>query len=169
MKWSARARAWSLRTLTGAFFLVLVWFAVRYARTVAWRDVGHALSATPTGTLLAAGMLAAASYATYSAFDLAGRAYTGHRLRAAQVIRITFISYAFNLNLGSLVGGVALRMRLYARRGLSAATISRVVALSIVTNWLGYLVVAGLVFTFEPPQPPPDWPLSDVGLHLWGR
>jgi len=31
---------------------------------------------------------------------------------------IKFADLAFNLNLGSLVGGVALRYRLYSRRGL---------------------------------------------------
>jgi hypothetical protein len=34
---------------------------------------------------------------------------------------VTFISYAFNLNLGSLVGGVAFRYRLYSRLGLGNA------------------------------------------------
>ncbi len=163
-----RARAWGLRALTAVFFGVLAWFIVRHARTIAWQDVGRALTTTPAALLAGAGLLAAASHATYSAFDLVGRAYTGHRLRAAQVMRVTFISYAFNLNLGSLVGGIALRLRLYARLGLSTLTISRVVGLSIVSNWLGYLVLAGLVFSFTPPQPPPGWALSDVGLRLLG-
>ena len=30
---------------------------------------------------------------------------------------VTFVSYVFNLNLGSLVGGVAFRYRLYSRLG----------------------------------------------------
>lgn len=168
MRLTARARTWAVRALTAVFFLVLAGFIVRHARTIAWHEVEQTLAATPAVTLLAAGLLAAASHATYSAFDLTGRAYTGHRLRVAQVLRVTFISYAFNLNLGSLVGGIALRVRLYARLGLSYLTISRVVGLSIVGNWLGYLVLAGLVFSFAPPQPPPGWALSDVGFRMLG-
>ncbi len=163
-----RARTWLLRGLTLAFFAALAVFGVRYARTIQWQDVGQALAATPAHVLAAAVALAAASHLTYSSFDLLGRAYTGHRLRVVQVLRVTFTSYAFNLNLGSLVGGIALRLRLYARLGLSYLTISRVVGLSLVTNWLGYLVLAGLVFSLAPPQPPPSWALSDLGLRLLG-
>jgi uncharacterized membrane protein YbhN (UPF0104 family) len=163
-----KARTWLLRALTLAFFSALAFFGVRYARTIAWQDVGRALAATPVPTLLAAVALSAASHATYSSFDLLGRAYAGHRLRTAQVMRITFTSYAFNLNLGSLVGGIALRLRLYARLGLTYPTIMRVLGLSLVTNWLGYLVLAGLVFSLAPPQPPPSWALSDLGLRVLG-
>lgn len=165
---SISARAWMLRALTLAFFVALAFFGARYARTIVWQDVGQALADTPPHTLVAAMALAAASHVTYSGFDLLGRSYTGHPLRAAQVMRVTFISYAFNLNLGSLVGGIALRLRLYARLGLSYLTISRVVGLSIATNWLGYLVLAGLVFSLAPPQPPPTWTLSDLGLRVLG-
>ena len=55
-------------------------------------------------TLLLAGGLAAASHGLYSCYDLIGRRQTGHALRARQVLATAFVSYAFNLNLGALVG-----------------------------------------------------------------
>jgi glycosyltransferase 2 family protein len=162
----AAARPWLVSALSLAFFAVLVYFGWRYARTIAWPQVLRALTATPWPTLAAAGALAALSHAIYSSFDLLGRAYTGHRLRTAPVLCITFISYAFNLNLGSLVGGIALRLRLYTQRGLSYLTVTRLFSLSIVTNWVGFLVLAGSLFVLVPPQPPPAWPLT--GLELRG-
>jgi uncharacterized membrane protein YbhN (UPF0104 family) len=148
---AAAARPWWVAGLAGVFFCVLAYFGWRYARTIAWQDVREALAATPAPTLVAAGVMAAMSHAIYSSFDLLGRAYTGHRLRAVQVLGITFISYAFNLTLGALVGGVALRLRLYTRQGLSALTITRGCIFSIVTNWFGFLVLAGTVFALAPP------------------
>jgi hypothetical protein len=71
------------------------------------------------------------------------------------VMGVTFISYAFNLNLGSLVGGVAFRYRLYSRWGSTTDTITRVLGFSMLTNWLGYLVVAGAAFCFWPLALPP--------------
>ena len=47
---------------------------------------------------------------------------------------VTFISYVFNLNLGSLVGALALRFRLYSRLGLTYGVIARVASLSMLTN-----------------------------------
>ena len=54
-------------------------------------------------------------------------------------------SYAFTLNLGLLVGGVGVRYRLYARRGVDAGTIGQVVGTSVLTNWVGYLLLAAVL------------------------
>lgn len=164
----AAARPWLVSGLTLAFFSLLLFFGWRYARTVAWQDVWGALKATPRPALLAAGVLTAASHAVYSTFDLLGRAHTGHRLRTAQVLGISFVSYAFNLNLGSLVGGVALRLRLYTRRGLSYLTATRVLALSIVTNWFGFLVLGGWLFLLAPPALPAAWGLAEPQWRALG-
>ena len=53
----------------------------------------------------------------------AGNTSIGHQLGTPAVLATTFISYAFNLNFGSLVGGLAFRFRLYSRQGeLNVAT-----------------------------------------------
>jgi len=166
---AASTRSRWVSGLTLAFFAVLIYLAWRYARTIAWQDVQQALADTPTPALLAAGVMAAISHAIYSCFDLLGRAYTRHRLRAVQVLGITFISYAFNLTLGSLVGGIGMRLRLYTRLGLSALTVTRVFIFSIVTNWFGFLVLAGAVFALAPPPVGTDWSspaLRALGLGL---
>lgn len=157
-----------VRALTWALIAGVAWFSLRYARSVDWPQVGRALQDTPASVLGAAAVLAAASHVIYSTYDLLGRRYTGHRLPTAQVMAVTFVSYAFNLNLGSLVGGIAFRLRLYSRLGLPVATITRVLTLSMLTNWLGYLVMAGAVFAGWPPPLPPGWPLAGNGLRLLG-
>ena len=107
------------------------------------------LRAYSIGTLSLAAGFAAASHALYCGYDLIGRHETGHRLASLKVVGVGFTCYAFNLNLGSLVGGVALRYRLYARLGLHAETITKILALSLLTNWLGYFFVAGCVSLFR--------------------
>jgi uncharacterized membrane protein YbhN (UPF0104 family) len=81
---------------------------------------------------------------------------------------ITFVCYAFNLNLGSLIGGVAMRYRLYSRFGLDSTVITRIAATSMLTNWSGYLLLAGLVFWWRPLPLPADWKLDSGGLRLLG-
>jgi uncharacterized membrane protein YbhN (UPF0104 family) len=93
---------------------------------------------------------------------------TKHSLGTGTVMGVTFISYAFNLNLGSLVGGVAFRYRLYSRLGLGNDTITRVLGFSMLTNWLGYLVVAGAAFCFWPLALPPNWKIGNEGLRILG-
>ena len=143
---------WFTRGLALAFFAVVAWLIVRQARTVDWPSVGQALQALPAGVLAVAGALALASHATYGTFDLVGRHVTGHGLGRSTTLGIAMTSYPFTLNLGSLIGGVGVRYRLYERRGVDPGTIGQVVGTSILTNWVGYLLLAAVLpWLWQPP------------------
>jgi uncharacterized membrane protein YbhN (UPF0104 family) len=159
---------WAMRIGKIAFFAIVAYLLVSQAREVKWDTVLSSMRAYPVQQLLIAAALAYASYALYSCFDLLGRHTTGHTLAPAKVMTVNFISYAFNLNFGSLIGGVAFRYRLYARLGLDTATTTRVVFMSMLTNWLGYILLAGLVFWLRPFALPPDWKLDTSGLRILG-
>jgi hypothetical protein len=140
----------------------------RQAQDVEWAAVWNSVQALPTATLLGGVALTMASYMLYSCFDLLGRHHTGHHLPVAVVLRLTFISYAFNLNLGSLVGGVAFRYRLYQRLGLELGQVTRIMALSMATNWLGYLSLAGAMLLWFPFSTPARWGVGPEDLRLLG-
>jgi len=159
---------WTRRALTLLFFGVVIALLVRYARTVDWSDVMASLRGTPRFALLAAIGFAAGSHLLYSCFDLIGRRYTGHQLPTPTVMAVNFISYAFNLNLGTLVGGVAFRYRLYSRLGLDNGEITRIVSVSMLTNWLGYMLLGGFLFLVHPLQLPPHWKMGNHGLQWLG-
>jgi uncharacterized membrane protein YbhN (UPF0104 family) len=81
---------------------------------------------------------------------------------------VTFVSYAFNLCIGSIVGGVGFRYRLYSRLGLKNGVITRIVSMSMLTNWLGYKLLAGLLFIVHPLALPPSWHMGNHGLEWIG-
>lgn len=159
---------WAKRLLNILFFAAVAYLLATLARKVEWEEVFLTIRRRPVEGLLLAALLAGASHALYSCFDLIGRHVTGHGLKVRQVMAVGFISYAFNLNLGALIGGFAFRYRLYSRFGLGAEVVTRVLALSVLTNWLGYLLLAGLVFWWSPIPLPPDWKLDTFGLRLLG-
>ena len=68
---------------------------------------------------------------------------------------VSFICYAFNLTLSTWVGGIGMRYRLYSRLGLPGSTITRIFSLSITTNWLGYILLAGIGL------------LTIIAVYLW--
>lgn len=140
----------------------------RYAQHVDWKEVWTSLTELPRPALLLAIGLAATSHLLYSCFDLLGRRYTGHSLRTRTVMAISFISYAFNLTIGSIVGGVGFRYRLYSQAGLPNGVITRIVSMSMLTNWLGYKLLAGLLFIFHPLELPPSWHMGNHGLQWAG-
>ena len=159
---------WARRLATLVFFAAVVALLWRSAQHVDWDDVWSSIKETPRPALMIAIGLAAASHLLYSCFDLLGRRYTGHRLPTPIVMTINFISYAFNLTLGSLVGGVAFRLRLYSQAGLAKGVITRIVSMSMLTNWLGYKLLAGLLFIFHPLALPPAWHMGNHGLQWVG-
>lgn len=159
--WFKRGAPWGLAALV----LTLV---ARQAHTVDWPAVWQELFRQSPGRLAAAAALALVSYGLYASFDLVGRRLTGHRLSAARTLGTAAISYAFNLNVGAWVGGIGMRLRLYTRWGLSTPTVMQIVGHSMVTNWLGYLWVAGAMLAWAPPPLPDAWVLSAAGLRASG-
>ncbi len=156
------------RTLSVAFFALVVYLIAKQARLVEWDEVWASVQAYPATMLLGAAALAALSHLTYATYDLISRHQVGHTLGTGRVMLTTFISYAFNLNFGSLVGGLAFRFRLYAKQGLEPGVISQIFGFSMLTNWLGYLVLAGVLCIVQPIAPPEEWPLGSGALSLLG-
>lgn len=156
------------QVLTWAFFLLVLVLVARQARSIDWQAVGDALQGLPGLTLFGAVLLAGFSHALYASYELIGRHLTSHHVPPRRALAIGASSYAFNLNLGSLIGGLALRYRLYARSGLKAAQAAQVIGASIATNWLGYLALAGLLLAWRPLDLPPAWRLDTAGLRWLG-
>jgi glycosyltransferase 2 family protein len=145
-----RLRRW----LLPLFGLLVLGLLLSHAHKVDWRGAWQALQAYSPALLLQALALATLSHVLYGLFDLIGRGHTRHRLGRLRTWAIAIASYAFNLNLGALIGGVALRVRLYMREGLDEATIAQVLGLSLVTNWIGYGLLAGSLFAAGVITPP---------------
>jgi glycosyltransferase 2 family protein len=162
--WRALVRQRWFGPVVALLFLALVgWLVADHVREIDWGQVRAALSAYRAPTLAIAAALVLASHLTYASYELIGRRYVGHDLSTARVLGVGFVSYAFNLNLGSLVGGVGFRLRLYSKLGLDAAQIGRLIVLSLVTNWSGWLLLAGAMFALRQIALPSAFPIS-VGM-----
>lgn len=159
---------WIKKILTGLFFIAVVVLLVIYARKVNWHDVAEVITHYNRLAILSSVALVIVSYLTYGVYDLIGQAYCGHRLQKRQVMLVSFICYAFNLTLSTWVGGVAMRYRLYSRLGLDGSTITRIFSLSIATNWLGYVLVAGVVFSMGLVPVPSGWFIGEGTLRATG-
>lgn len=156
------------KILTWLFFIAVIVLLVVYARKVNWDDVYDVIVNYNRTVILAAVALVVVSYLTYGVYDLIGRAYCGHQLAKRQVMLVSFICYAFNLTLSTWVGGVAMRYRLYSRLGLPGGTITRIFSLSIATNWLGYILLAGVVFVAGMVPIPQGWFIGGQTLRIIG-
>lgn len=133
-----------------------------------WEEVWKVIRDYNRVALLSAVGLVVVSYLIYGCYDLLARFYCGHKLAKRQVMLVSFICYAFNLTLSTWVGGIGMRYRLYSRLGLPGSTITRIFSLSITTNWLGYILLAGIIFTAGVVELPDHWYVDQTTLRILG-
>ncbi len=82
---------------------------------------------------------------------------------------VSFICYAFNLTHSApRVGGIGMRYRLYSRLGAERQHHHPYFSLSITTNWLGYILLGGVIFTADLVKLPPHWYISQTTLRIIG-
>jgi uncharacterized membrane protein YbhN (UPF0104 family) len=159
---------WAKRLLTLFFFIVIPSLLFTVLKKIEWDEVKDAFYSYEIMTLLLAALIALGSYCVFASYDLIGKKYTDHPLSAWKVVPLGFVCYAFNLNLSTWVGGIAMRLRLYTRLGLNVPTITKIFSLSVITNWLGYIILAGLIFSFGLLQLPENWKLGTASLRVIG-
>jgi glycosyltransferase 2 family protein len=154
---SPAAVTWLKRIATTALLILVAWLVYRNAREMDWPAVWEGLKSYGAKSILVALAIALPGQLACAAFDLVGRHATGHTLSVPRTMLISYTGYYFSLNLGALVGGLAFRYRLYVPHGFSALRISQIIGLSVLTNWLGYILIAGIVLAFRPPDLPGEW------------
>ena len=163
-------RAWPRirQALWIAFGIAVLALIGTRARQIDWSEVLTALRALPLTTIMLAATISVAAHATFVSYELLARRYTGHALGMRRTAAIGGVCFAFNLNLGALVGGVALRYRLYGRSGLRGSVVTRILGFSLLTNWVGYATLAGVAFSSDLIDLPDDAPISSATLRALG-
>lgn len=159
---------WLKRILTVFFFVLVPVLLFTLVKQIEWNEVKEALISYQVTTLLTGVGIALFSYCVFASYDLIGKKYTQHAIPARQIIPLGFVCYAFNLNLSSWVGGIALRYRLYSRLGLDVSTITKILSMNLITNWLGYLFLGGAIFALALIDLPDHWKIGTTTLRIIG-
>ena len=130
--------------------------AVSPGRTVDWPAVLQALRALPLAPSPWLVRWRWPATACTAAFDLVARHCCGHRLRRSTTLGIAMTSYAFTLNLGSLVGGGRALPAVCAARG-GCGHHRPGGGHQRMTNWVGYLLLAAVLPWLWAPPPLAGW------------
>lgn len=165
-------RKWRTRLQRGfalALTVTVLALVIHQARSLDWPEIARALKAYRLETLALTLAFPVVGFVMMSCYDLLARPLGLQPVSRPEIMRIGFISYAFTLNFGTLIGGFAVRHRLYSRHEVGMAVVTQVAALAIVTNWSGYLLFAGLIYLIDPPTLPSSWGVHTAGGDQWLR
>ena len=132
---------------------VSCWVLQHQLQAFHYHDIVRTLEVIPGWRLGLAAVLTTLSYLLLTGYDALALYYLRHPLRYGKVALASFIGYVFSYNIGlSILGGSAVRFRLYSSWGLSTAEIAKVVAFCSLTFWLGVLTVTGVALLMESPR-----------------
>ncbi len=146
-----------------------IWVLEYELRQYDLEEVTQQLSKIPLTHITASLLLSFLSYLILTAYDGLGVTYVGEKLSAGRIIRAGFISYAFSHNMGlALLTGGSIRYRLYSSWGLSGFQVTKIVAFSAWTLWIGFCTVAGIALVFATPDLPDGLPVSFASLKILG-
>jgi uncharacterized membrane protein YbhN (UPF0104 family) len=149
-----RPKAWTDYVWSGIGILAVLLACYMLYKDLAGtspRDISRAFTHIPPerwalaicGTLLA--------YAALAWYDRIALLHLGKPLNWLFISLTSFTTYALSHNIGaSVFSGAAIRYRAYSTKGLTAAEIAMLVALTAFTFTLGNILLAGIVLIGEP-------------------
>ncbi len=124
------------------------------------RDILGNLRDIPARRLGTALLFTLLGYLALTGYDTLAFRYLRNPLPYRRIALASFVAYVFSHNVGiSFFGGSAVRYRMLSSWDIRAEDIARVIAFTMLTFWLGFLLLAGLVHA--------SWPLA-VDLSLFG-
>lgn len=159
-------RRYGLRLLWIGFALLTVWLVADIVRVTDWSAVTKALQSRRGSALALIAVAALASHTLYGFLDVLGAHALGIDLPRRRVWLTATSSYACNLNLGSVVGAAALRFKLYGKQGVATADVSRLLALSMASNWLGYLALLASLPLWAPARALTRWAGEGIAIGV---
>ncbi|MGA2171683.1 MAG: bifunctional lysylphosphatidylglycerol flippase/synthetase MprF [Sedimentisphaerales bacterium] len=118
-----------------------------------YRDIAGQLAQMPRTHLLAAIVLMILDYLVLTAYDFMALRYIQHPIKYSKTAFASFMGYAFSHNM-TILGGSAVRYRIYSMLGVSAGKVAALVAFCSLTFWLGFLSVGSVVFLFSSERVP---------------
>ncbi|MEO8438649.1 MAG: bifunctional lysylphosphatidylglycerol flippase/synthetase MprF [Spartobacteria bacterium] len=132
-------------------FAAALWALDRDFRHVHWHELSSYIDRLPADRIVLAAGATLLSYLFLACSDFLGQKYVRQKLKFGAVALVSFISYAFSMNLGAaVVSGGAVRMRLYSALGLRTGEVARLIGFCAVAGICGQALLSGLVFTFYP-------------------
>ena len=148
-----------------ALFVVALFYLWTELRTLSLAQIGRTMQAMPLSHVGFAVALTLVNYAVLTGYDQLAFLYLNRKFPRWQIGLASFVGYAISNNLGfALLSGASARYRFYARWGLTAQEISRIVIFYSGTFWLGLLVLGGWGLAVRPPAG-----LANVRGHLGRR
>jgi len=132
-----------------------------------YHDIKSQLALMPRWHLIAAMVLTVLDYLVLTCYDTLALRYIRHPVKYSRIAFASFLGYAFSHNM-TILGGSAVRYRIYSMLGVSAAKVATLVAFCVITFWLGFFTIGSAVFMFSSERVPTAFQLPFISVRPIG-
>lgn len=136
---------------------------------IQWSEVKDAITQLSASTFWIIILLSFLNYFFYSLYDFMSFRYlkvTG--LSSPRIFISASICYAFNLNLGALVGGMGLRYKIYSGWNVQKSKLPWIPVVSAAISWSGYILLLCLLCIFRSVEVAKWIPLNQANILTTG-
>ncbi len=121
---------------------------------LSWEMIQEAIGNVSTPSIVLAVVITIVNFFLLTGYDLIAVRYLKKDLPIHKVMMGAVIGYAFSNVLGWLLGGNAIRYRLYSKWGFRLVEIVAFISILSITFWLGLFLLAGIAFVAFPDKLP---------------
>lgn len=144
-----------LQSLAGPMFILLMflgslWLLHSELKHYHLHDLVDAFAKMPAKSFAMAVGLTALNFIILVGYDWLAICYIRHPMKLERIALASFLGYAVGNNFGTLLGGSAIRYRLYTSWGLSAVEIVKLMFILSATFWIGLFALSSVVFLVDP-------------------
>lgn len=140
-----------------AIVALSVYLVRRKLSHITWEQVWDGFATIPTTQILLAVLVTAVNFVILTGYDWIAVHYLKKTLNLRKIVVGAIVGYALSNILGWMLGGTAVRFRLYTRWGFSWIEVIAFVSILSVTFWLGMFLLAGIAFVLLPVQLPEQY------------
>ena len=141
--------------------IAIVFFSLRmvYQKVskISFAQVMESIANIPPSQLALAIAIMGLNFFVLTGYDWIAVTYLKKKVSLSKIMIGAIIGYAFSNIVGWMLGGTAVRYRLYRRWGFSFMDIVAFISLLSVTFWLGMFLLAGIAFVLLPVRLPAEY------------
>ncbi len=134
-----------------------LWIVRAKLKHITWAQIVESVENIPPSQILLAVMITALNFVVLTGYDWIAVTYLKKKLSISKIMVGAVVGYAFSNVVGWMLGGTAVRYRMYRRWGFSFMDIVAFISLLTVTFWMGMFLLAGIAFVMLPVQLPEEY------------
>ncbi|MBL8873993.1 MAG: UPF0104 family protein, partial [Planctomycetaceae bacterium] len=134
-----------------------LWIVRAKLKHITWAQIVESVENIPPSQILLAIMITALNFVVLTGYDWIAVTYLKKKLSISKIMVGAVVGYAFSNVVGWMLGGTAVRYRMYRRWGFSFMDIVAFISLLTVTFWMGMFLLAGIAFVMLPVQLPDEY------------